>query len=81
MILRFIGYLFGIGAVLFLAAAGAVAWYVSGMTQDLPNYDVLAKYEPPVMSRVQASMSKSTLSKSMSPAERVGRTSMAVCPA
>jgi penicillin-binding protein 1A len=54
MILRFIGYLFGIGAVLFLAAAGAVAWYVSGMTQDLPNYDVLAKYEPPVMTRVHA---------------------------
>jgi penicillin-binding protein 1A len=54
MILRLIGYLFGIGAVLFLAAAGAVAWYVSGMTSDLPNYDVLAKYEPPVMSRVHA---------------------------
>jgi penicillin-binding protein 1A len=54
MILRFIGYLFGIGAVLFLAAAGAVAWYVSGITQDLPNYDVLAKYEPPVMTRVHA---------------------------
>ncbi|MEJ0012570.1 MAG: penicillin-binding protein 1A [Bauldia sp.] len=52
--LRLIGYLFGIGAVLFLAAAGAVAWYVSGMTQDLPNYDVLAKYEPPVMTRVHA---------------------------
>ena len=54
MILRLIGYLFGIGAVLFLAAAAGVAWYVSGMTQDLPNYDVLAKYEPPVMTRVHA---------------------------
>ena len=54
MILRFIGYLFGIGAVLFLAAAAVAAWYISGLTADLPNYDVLAKYEPPVMTRVHA---------------------------
>jgi penicillin-binding protein 1A len=54
MILRFIGYLFGIGAVLFLALAAAAAWYISGLTADLPNYDVLAKYEPPVMTRVHA---------------------------
>ena len=30
MILRLIGYLFGIGAVLFLALAAAAAWYISG---------------------------------------------------
>jgi len=54
MILRLFGYLFGIGAVLFLAAAAGVAWYVSSLTQDLPNYDSLAKYEPPVMTRVHA---------------------------
>src|SRR6185295_10052907 len=30
------------------------AWYISGLTADLPNYDVLAKYEPPVMTRVHA---------------------------
>ena len=54
MILRLIGYLFGIGAVLFLALAAAAAWYISGLTADLPNYDVLAKYEPPVMTRVHA---------------------------
>ncbi len=54
MIFRFFGYLFGIGAVLFLALAGVAAWYISGLTADLPNYDVLAKYEPPVMTRVHA---------------------------
>ncbi len=54
MILRFFGYLFGIGAVLFLAAAAVAAWYISGLTAGLPNYDVLAKYEPPVMTRVHA---------------------------
>ena len=54
MILRIVGYLFGIGAVLFLAVAAGVGWYVSGLTHDLPDYDVLAKYEPPVMTRVHA---------------------------
>jgi len=54
MILRFFGYLFGIGAVIFLAAAAGIAFYVSGLTKDLPNYDSLAKYEPPVMTRVHA---------------------------
>lgn len=55
MILRIFGYLFGIGAVFFLLIAGAVAWYVSGLAQDLPDYEVLAKYEPPVMTRIHAS--------------------------
>ncbi|MEQ9688830.1 MAG: penicillin-binding protein 1A [Bauldia litoralis] len=53
--LRIFGYLFGIGAVLFLVVATGIAWYVSGITQDLPDYDVLAKYEPPVMTRIHAS--------------------------
>ena len=55
MILRIFGYLFGIGAVFFLLIAGALAWYVSGLAQDLPDYEVLAKYEPPVMTRIHAS--------------------------
>ncbi|WP_421726767.1 penicillin-binding protein 1A [Bauldia sp.] len=53
--LRIFGYLFGIGAVLFLVVATGIAWYVSDLTQDLPDYDVLAKYEPPVMTRIHAS--------------------------
>jgi penicillin-binding protein 1A len=54
MILRIIGYIFGIGAVFFLVIATGIAWYVSDLTRGLPDYDVLAKYEPPVMSRVHA---------------------------
>jgi penicillin-binding protein 1A len=54
MILRFIGYLFGIGAVLFLVVATGVAWFVSDLASDLPDYDVLAKYEPPVTTRIHA---------------------------
>lgn len=54
MILRIIGYLFGIGAVLFLVVATGVAWFVSDLASELPDYDVLAKYEPPVTTRFHA---------------------------
>ena len=54
MLLRIFGYLFGIGAVLFLVAATGIAWFVSGLASDLPDYDVLAKYEPPVTTRIHA---------------------------
>lgn len=52
---RLIGYFFGIGAVLMLVVAGAVALFIGHLSQDLPNYEVLEKYEPPVMTRVHAS--------------------------
>jgi len=54
MILRIFGYLFGIGAVLFLVVATGVAWFVSDLASDLPDYDLLAKYEPPVTTRIHA---------------------------
>ncbi len=34
---------------------GAVALYIGSMAKDLPDYEVLAKYEPPVTTRVHAS--------------------------
>ncbi len=52
--IRFIGYLFGIGAVFFLVIAGGVALYVGHIAKDLPDYEVLAKYEPPVTTRLHA---------------------------
>lgn len=55
MILRLFGYLFGIGTVAFIAVAAVAAWYVSEQAKDLPNYEVLAQYEPPVMTRIHAS--------------------------
>jgi len=54
MIVRILGYLFAIVAILFLAASAGVAWFVSGMAKDLPDYDVLAEYEPPVTTRIHA---------------------------
>ncbi|MAU98448.1 MAG: penicillin-binding protein [Fulvimarina sp.] len=53
--IRLIGYFFGIGSVLFIFVAGAVAWYVERTAEGLPDYQVLAKYEPPVTTRVHAS--------------------------
>ncbi len=54
MILRLIGYLFGVGALLAIAAAGGVAWYVNELAKDLPDYEVLNAYEPPVTTRIHA---------------------------
>ncbi|MGI6853358.1 penicillin-binding protein 1A [Mesorhizobium sp. 1B3] len=53
--IRLIGYFFGVGVMLALVAAAGVAMYLSGLTKDLPDYEVLAKYEPPVTTRVHAS--------------------------
>jgi penicillin-binding protein 1A len=42
------------GCVLFLGVAAAAAIYLNGVAKDLPNYEVLASYEPPVATRVHA---------------------------
>ena len=51
--IRLIGYFFGIGVMLALLAAAA--WRSTSATpKDLPDYEVLANYEPPVMTRIHA---------------------------
>jgi penicillin-binding protein 1A len=52
--LRLIGYFFGIGTVLALVAAAGVALYITEVSRDLPDYEVLANYEPPVTTRFHA---------------------------
>ena len=53
-LLRFIGFLFGL-ALLLGAAAGVVGLYVIWhYGRDLPNFDQLAHYNPPVTTRVYA---------------------------
>ena len=54
MFFRFVGYVFGIAAVLFLALAAAAAWYVSDISAEVPSYEVLNDYSPPIMTRVHA---------------------------
>ncbi|MBB3453573.1 penicillin-binding protein 1A [Rhizobium sp. BK313] len=51
---RLIGYFFGLGCILFLGAAAAAAIYLSVVSKDLPDYEVLAKYAPPVTTRIHA---------------------------
>jgi len=53
--IRLIGYFFGIATTMALLVAGGAALYVSHLTKDLPDYEVLANYEPPVTTRVHAS--------------------------
>ncbi|MHA6644675.1 penicillin-binding protein 1A [Mesorhizobium sp. A623] len=53
--IRLIGYFFGIGTTLALLVAAGAAIYVGHLTKDLPDYEVLAKYEPPVTTRIHAS--------------------------
>jgi len=52
--IRLIGYFFGVAIMLGLVVAGGVALYISQLTNDLPDYEVLARYEPAVTSRVHA---------------------------
>ena len=52
--LRFLGFLFAAGMILFLAASAVVAYVLWSISKDLPDYEVLAKYEPPVMTRLHA---------------------------
>src|SRR5471030_898163 len=54
LFLRFLGFLFAAGTILFVvgvAGAAGVLWHFS---KDLPDYSQLQDYEPPVMTRVHA---------------------------
>jgi penicillin-binding protein 1A len=52
--LRFIGWLFTAGFILFMGAAAVAAYVIWDVSRDLPDYKQLAKYEPPVMTRMHA---------------------------
>ncbi len=54
ILLRFLGFLFAAGTILFIvgvSAAAALLWHFS---KELPEYSQLQNYEPPVMTRVHA---------------------------
>ncbi|SFI55796.1 penicillin-binding protein 1A [Bradyrhizobium sp. Gha] len=54
LLVRFMGFLFAAGTVLFLVGVGAVAGLIWHFSKDLPDYSQLQDYEPPVMTRVHA---------------------------
>jgi penicillin-binding protein 1A len=53
-LIRFLGFLFAAGSLVFLVAVGAVAGLLYHYSKDLPDYSQLQDYEPPVMTRVHA---------------------------
>jgi penicillin-binding protein 1A len=52
--LRFLGWLFTVGFVLFLGGAVGLAYVIFDISKDLPDYKQLAQYEPAVMTRIHA---------------------------
>ena len=53
-LLRIFGFVFAASMVVFVAVGGAAAFVLWKVSKDLPDYEVLAKYEPPVMTRIHA---------------------------
>src|ERR1700738_5085513 len=54
-IIRFLGFIFATGAILFVVASWRARLVVGEFGRGLPDYTTLKVYEPPVMTRVHAS--------------------------
>ena len=54
LLLRFFGFLFAAGTILFIVGIAGAAGLMWHFSKDLPDYSQLQDYEPPVMSRVHA---------------------------
>src|SRR6202049_2631445 len=54
LLLRFLGFLFAAGTILFIVGIAATAGLLWHYSKDLPDYSQLKHYEPPVMTRVHA---------------------------
>ena len=53
-LLSFLGFLFGSGVLVFLGGSAVAGYLLWKASKDLPDYDQLARYEPPVMTRIHA---------------------------
>jgi penicillin-binding protein 1A len=54
LLLRFLGFLFAAGTILFIVGIAATSGLLWHYSKDLPDYSQLQDYEPPVMTRVHA---------------------------
>ncbi len=54
LLLSFLGFAFTAGVFIFLAGAAGAAYFLWIIAKDLPDYDKLATYKPPVITRVHA---------------------------
>jgi len=53
-LIRFFGFLFAAGSVVFLVGVAGIAGLFWHFSKDLPDYSTLQNYEPPVMTRIHA---------------------------
>ena len=54
LILRFLGFAFTAGGILFVVGAAVAGYFLWQISRDLPDYEKLNNYEPAVMTRVHA---------------------------
>ncbi|MEQ1714792.1 MAG: penicillin-binding protein 1A [Hyphomicrobium sp.] len=54
LLLSFLGFGFATGVLVFVVASAAAGMLLYQASKDLPDYESLAKYEPPVMTRIHA---------------------------
>ncbi len=54
LLLSLLGWGFAAGVVLFICGSAGAAYILWKASQDLPDYESLSKYEPPVMTRIHA---------------------------
>ena len=54
LLLRFFGWIFAVGTVLFIVGVAGAAGMLWHFSKDLPDYSQLRNYEPAVMTRVHA---------------------------
>jgi penicillin-binding protein 1A len=54
LLLNFLGFSFATFVLLFIAGSAAAGFMIWQASRDLPDYDKLSKYEPPVMTRIHA---------------------------
>ena len=54
LLLGFLGFSFAAGVLLFLVGSAVAGFLLWQHSQDLPSYERLAQYEPPVMTRIHA---------------------------
>src|ERR1700687_3905801 len=54
ILLRFLGFLFAAGTIVFIVGVAGAAGLLWHYSKDLPDYSQLQDYEPPVMTRVHA---------------------------
>ncbi|MGD9784316.1 MAG: penicillin-binding protein 1A [Hyphomicrobiaceae bacterium] len=54
LLLSFIGWAFASGVLLFVVGSAVAGIMIYQASQDLPDYESLSKYEPPVMTRIHA---------------------------